>query len=833
MLSLSFPNTTTSYVPWLLLDTFTVFLNTTQNGAAHSASGTDLVLLMQNIAASLCLCVVQLTLFCFLRPRCKAVYQPRCHYVPMTTKMEPLNWGFLAWLRPTVVCPVHFYLLMGLDAYFFIRYLSVLLVFFVAVGGVCLVVLMPINWSGGCDAFTAGGLDSLSILNICQEKVRRLKAHFVVTLVVVAAFHVLLVYELRSFVAIRQAYLLSKRLRNSLIHRTVLIQNVPRYVLDREVLTNVLSVIPGGVRNIWYVYDNRALEFETRQANDALDALELAETAYLAKHIRHMKRSSPKMLPRHPHFYPPIYWSGSVRGHHFFLKLPGFCRWPLGRPTHKRDWLLGRLNLLRYSIQDHVHNTNRLDKVFVEFCSLASAYMAHQSLLSQVQGTMNNTLVEVHPADILWANLRLLLSVVGQFCRYAVHLLCVVMIVLYVVPVSFIGIFSQPTLLTQIIPSSRWLNHLPDKVRSLLCSFVPAVLLTLLSDSVLWAFRFLGSLNGRITGSQLELDLQKWYFAFLFVQQFLVVTILTSVVAVFRQVLEQPTLIPILLAANLPKTATFFFQFITLKAFSFCGSNFLQISRLALGLTIYRLVDDTPRKIFRRLTSLPRVRWGSVYPVFTVYACIGLAYCVILPLISVFVMLIIFLGLLYYKYALKYIYSYVNVSESYGRFYPVALFNLYTGIYCLEMCMVGIFFSLRNPQGECTTKVEGVLMSIIMVLTLFGNINIYNKYVKHFSNLPILADKQYKDGTRHDAPNVPPEPDCLLSYSHPDTKVQLPVVWLPRDPHDEALLELSSILKCPGIGGGSVSGASIKVGWTTCIEVFHEPPTLEQQDKLA
>lgn len=101
---------------------------------------------------------------------------------------------------------------------------------------------------------------------------------------------------------------------------------------------------------------------------------------------------------------------------------------------------------------------------------------------------------------------------------------------------------------------------------------------------------------------------------------------------ILKQIIDQPTSIPVLLATNLPKSATFFFQYISLRAFAFCGNNFLRISPLIQSLIVCKFIDITPRQKFNRITNLPKIKWGTTFAVYSIYACIGISYSIISPI---------------------------------------------------------------------------------------------------------------------------------------------------------------------------------------------------------
>ncbi|CUM62945.1 uncharacterized protein PRCAT00000505001 [Priceomyces carsonii] len=861
-----FNELTRSYMGFFHSPEFEQFLNTTQTGYAHESAGIEFSLLVRTLSTSLCFCTAQLIFFCFLRPIFKFLYQPRCYCVPINERMDPLPDGMLTWVLPTFTYSINYYLSMGLDAYFFVRFVSILLLFFIVIGSLNMIVLIPINWTGGSGDYSASGLDKLSLSNISISEVQRLNAHFFMCIVTVGFFHWLIIYEFQSFVKIRQSYLLSSSHSDSIISRTILVDNVPPHLQDVDILADLFESVPGGIKTIWFLYDFKEVMQEVVEAQDALELLELSQIIYLKRYIRknfkasgrvHLRLNTKKIQDvsneKEPHkedeslrplFYPPIYFRAfSMLGRNLTFKLPGYMRiLRLERRVSMIDWCIQTLQDKHKAIDTQkvlltMDKLPKHNKLFLEFNTQNGASIAHQCLLSQSQFNLDLTLMEVHPGDILWNNLsrnNVLFCIIE---KYFVNVLFICIIILYVIPVSFIGLVSQLPLLTQLMPFLLWIYRFPEVIRQTISSFLPSVLLSVLTETVMITFRFLTYFKGEMSGSDSELDLQLWYFAFLFVQQFLVVTILSSITVIFKQIVDQPTSIPILLATNLPKAANFFFQYIALKAFAFCGSNFLRIDQLIAHYTIHKIIDKTPRQKFFRLTSLPKIKWGTIYPVYSVYASIGLAYSIISPLITIFIIFILSLVLLYYKYALKYIYNHVNVSETQGRLYPVALLHLYTGIYCLECCLIGIFFLLKNELGSCPMKIQGWFMICVLLATIFSHIAIYNRYSKHFTRLPILQDKKFKN------PNTVENLKTALAlerkrpytttkevnqyylnqnllYFHPAFKYERPKLWLPDDPLGISESQIRAIESKGILEGGETRGVTLNFNKSiSCINI--------------
>lgn len=813
---------TRSYMAIFDSQAFYQFLNTTQTGVAHSSSGTELSLLLKSIITSLTLCTIQLMMFCFFRNIFKTLYQPRCYCVPVNERPEPLPKGFFNWIVPTLSYDIHYYMSLGLDAYFFVRFINMLLLFFLIVGTLNISVLIPINLAGSSTEFGASGLDKFSLSNISAEKVRYLNAHFIMGLLTIALFHILIVYEMEAVIKIRHAYLLSPRLRESVISRTLLVTNIPTQILDFESLSQSFSVVPGGVKKVWFVNDYEKASNIVRKSNDAIDYLEEAELKFIKSYHRYYNEEYSKELFENlqirPYFYPPLYlkvkvpWTKLV----YHITIAGWIRvLGLQKRVDQILWSLSKLKQAKVAIEREKlklssGSLTKYNCAFIEFGNQTGASIAHQCLLSEKQGFMDKSLMGVHPRDIKWKNLTKDNVITPLLLRYLVTSLCIILIMLYVIPVSFIGLISQIPLLVKLMPCLGWIYGLPEEVRESISSILPSVLLSVLTEIIMVTFRFLTYYKGKLTGSEMELDLQRWYFGFLFIQQFLVVTILSSVTVIFKQIVDQPTSIPVMLATNIPKAAIFFFQFMAVKALTFCGNNFLRIDQLVLKNTIYPFLDRTPRMKFKRLTNLLSIRWGTTYPVYSVYASIGLTYTIISPFISISVIFILLLVLLYYKYSLRYIHNHINESETNGRLYPSALFHLYSGIYCLECCLIGIFFLLQDHNGNFPLRILGWFMSLILMVTVFGNITIYNRYNKHFHNLPIIRENSISESTSSQSlsKNMEFDQTFQMLYLNPNFKYEVPKIWLPSDSlnvsQEEALRFHNE-----GFEGSTTEGASI------------------------
>lgn len=136
--------------------------------------------------------------------------------------------------------------------------------------------------------------------------------------------------------------------------------------------------------------------------------------------------------------------------------------------------------------------------------------------------------------------------------------------------------------------------------------------------------RLSAKLAGLPSLSRVELRVQNSYFCFQVIQVFLVTTISSSASAVAVQIKNNPTSVTSLLAENLPKASNFYISYFILQGLTISSGTLLQIVGLVLFMLLGKVLDSTPRKMYKRFANLSGLGWGTVFPVYTNLAVIGM-----------------------------------------------------------------------------------------------------------------------------------------------------------------------------------------------------------------
>ncbi|PWY93185.1 DUF221-domain-containing protein [Aspergillus sclerotioniger CBS 115572] len=420
--------------------------------------------------------------------------------------------------------------------------------------------------------------------------------------------------------------------------------------------------------------------------------------------------------------------------------------WLIGKKVDTIDYCrkeLARLNLEIEIDQQHPEKFPLMNSAFIQFNHQVAAHMACQAVSHHVPKQMAPRIVEISPDDVIWDNMS-----IKWWERYlrTFGIIAVVcgMVIGWAFPVAFTGLLSQLSYLEAAFTWLSWLSKLPAWFLSAIQGVLPAICLAILMALLPLILRFLSRTQGLSTGMAVELAVQNYYFAFLFVQLFLVVTISSSFSTIISNVTDV-TSWPELLAQNIPSSSNYFFSYMILQAMSVSAGALVQIVNLVSWFILAPILDKTARKKWGRTTNLNQMQWGTFFPVYTTLASIGLIYCVIAPLILIFN--VITFGLFWFVYRYNTLYVTKFRFDTGGLLFPRAINQLFTGLYVMELSLIGLFFLVRDTQGEVACEGQAIIMIIVLFLTAGYQFLLNDAFGPLFRYLPITLED---DAVRRD-----------------------------------------------------------------------------------
>lgn len=102
---------------------------------------------------------------------------------------------------------------------------------------------------------------------------------------------------------------------------------------------------------------------------------------------------------------------------------------------------------------------------------------------------------------------------------------------------------------------------------------------------------------------------------------------------------------------------------------------------------------------------------------------------------------IITFALFWITYRYNTLYVTVFRFDTGGLLFPKAINQLFTGLYVMELCLIGLFFLVRNPDGNgVPCQGQGIIMIIVFVFTIIYQYLLNQAFSPLFRYLPITLE---------------------------------------------------------------------------------------------
>ena len=433
------------------------------------------------------------------------------------------------------------------------------------------------------------------------------------------------------YINLRQAYLLSPLYSNRISSRTVLFTSVPDDYLNEARLRRMFG---RKLKNLWIATDCKELQELVDERDKVAFKLEAAETKLIklagTARIKAMKKGGAHNEEEH------LSASGDMEGESGSVA----ARWvePSKRPTHRLKFLIGKkvdtINWCRSELErlipavDAMQATHRageakfVSSVFVEFYTQSEAQAAFQMVAHHQALHMSPRFIGVNPEEVIWKNLRIKWweRVIRNISTIA---FVVALVIFWAIPVAAVGAISNIQKLEVKLPWLDFLNKIPPVIFGVVEGLLPSVLLAVLMILLPIILRLMAKLGGVPSTSRVELRTQNFYFLFQVIQVFLVTTVASSASASAAQIAKNPASATSLLATQLPTASNFYISYFVLQGLTISAGGVLQIVGLILFRVLGKLLDSTPRKMYKRWSSLSGLGWGTVFPIYTNLTVIG------------------------------------------------------------------------------------------------------------------------------------------------------------------------------------------------------------------
>lgn len=331
--------------------------------------------------------------------------------------------------------------------------------------------------------------------------------------------------------------------------------------------------------------------------------------------------------------------------------------------------------------------------VFIQFPNHMELQRAYQAVPFCDQLKRSRRFTGMAPEDVIWENVDVGFAVRNSKKTAASSLLTAT-IIYWSIPVAVVGCISNINYLTSKVHFLRFINNMPKKLMGIITGILPTVALAVLMSLLPPFIRKMGKVGGCLTVQQVERWTQQWYFAFQAVQVFIVTTLASAASSVVPKILNDPSSAMSMLAQYLPPASNFYICYMLLQGLSISSGALAQLVGLILSFVLGPLLDKTPRKKWNRFNNLSAPSWGTTYANYGLFTVILLCYGVISPIIIAFVVIAYAMIYVAFLYNLTYVND--HSYDARGRNYPLALFEVFVGLYLAEICLTGLFVMAKN-----------------------------------------------------------------------------------------------------------------------------------------
>jgi hypothetical protein len=656
---------------------------------------------------------------------------------------------------------------VGTDAYCFLRFHRLSLRILLQTALFSFTIILPANYFGSeydndefGDVVIHSDFSRFSVANLTEGSSKfwlHTTGIYLLTFIMVRE----LLAEYSQFIEIRHQYLLSREPHL----RTVLVTNIPPAMRSESALTTYFdTMFRNGVRSAFLCQRLDRLSYLVEQREAVIDQIEQIAVELQLKFSSETTKYRLGAVRRCTSIVSSNFL-GYGKAHYVSLKAAlenDLVIWNnlVAEELLKRKAVMGDLNEPLHSseLANEVY-----DKAFVSFKTHLSASIAVQSVHGPSALPMR-VVQAPEPRAIIWENMRL--SSAERGARSAVADAFVIALILcYAVPIALLSMMVSQNALISRFPTIAKLS-ISSRLFSFLVSSIQPICIVALQQTLPLIFNSIGRLQGKLCFANITLLTFKRYYSFLVVNVLLTTIVSNTIFDTFGLLAENPGQAFQLLGYSLPKTSSFFF-------------NYVAIRIVALGLELTR-VPSIVKSLVRATFFAKLTRRGKRTPVLGLRAAdemgpmpmhkfmaqdmlvvtIAVVFSVLAPLVLIPCIIFCIFSRIVWTY--QFLYVYESCCETGGMYWPVIYRRSTFALQMAQATLMGTFM-LKGAW------VQVYIVAALMIGTYWYLKKQRVKFDVVSSSLP-LEVANFKDAACHAVhPNYDEDESELttLSYLNP------------------------------------------------------------------
>ncbi|XP_043695357.1 CSC1-like protein At1g32090 [Telopea speciosissima] len=622
----------------------------------------------------------------------------------------------------------------GLDSAVFLRIYLLGLKIFIPMAILAILVLIPINVSGGTLFFlrkelVVSDIDKLSISNV-RPKSEKFFAHISMAYLF-TLWTCYMLYKEYDRVAFMRLHFLSSQ-RRRVDQFTVAVRNVP-CISGHSISESVDQF------------------FQTNHPDHYLSHQAVYNANKFARFVRQRERLQN--------------WLDYNQ-----LK---FERHPDKRPTRKKGFLGlcgGRVDAIEYYKQTIKEHDKRMalerERILkdpklimpVAFVSFNSRWAA--AVCAQTQQSKNPTLWLTNwapePRDVYWQNLAIPF-VSLSIRKLIMSITLFALVFFYMIPIAFVQSLANLEGLERVAP---WLRPVIEVniIKSFLQGFLPGLALKIFMYILPSVLMLMSKIEGHICVSSLERKAAAKYYYFMLVNVFLGSIVAGTAFEQLHSFLHQsPTQIPRTIGVSIPMKATFFITYIMVDGWAGIAVEILRLKPLVIyhlkNMFLVKTERDRERAMNPGTVGLP-----ETIPTLQLYFLLGIVYAVITPILLPFILVFFAFAYLVYRHQIINVYN--QGYESAAAFWPHVHSRIIGSLFISHLLLLGL---LSTKKAANSTP----LLVVLPILTFWFHKYCKSRFEPAFRKYP-LEEAMAKDMLeRSSEPNLNIKAYLADAYLHP------------------------------------------------------------------
>ncbi|XP_074312172.1 CSC1-like protein At4g02900 isoform X2 [Silene latifolia] len=586
---------------------------------------------------------------------------------------------------------------------------------FVPIMALAFAVLLPINWTGdmlnGVHGLTFNSIDKLSISNIPVGS-DRFWAHLVVAYASTLWTCCMLYREYKIVTTMRLEFIAGADRRPDQF--SVLVRNVPP---DPD------ESVSGHVEHFFRV--NHPDHYLLHQV--VYDANKLADLVDKKKSMKNWLIYYQNKYERKPSRKPTVktgfwgLWGTRVDAIDFYTKE------------------IEKLSEQEAAEREKVVSDPEaiLPAAFVSFRSRWGA-----AVCAQTQQASNPTIWLTEwapePSDVYWNNLAIP-YVEHNIRKLIMSIALFFLIFFFMVPITFVQSLANIDGIEKAFP---FLKHWIDKKESFgsfVQGYLPGIILKTCLLFIPMIIMLMSKIEGFTSFSYLERRSAAKYYLFILVNVFLGNIIAGTAFQQLSTFLHKsPTEIPRIIGESIPMKATFFITYIMIDGWAGVALEILRLVPLVLfhikNAVLVKTEQDREEAMDPGFLDFP-----TYEPRIQLYFLLGLAYCVVTPILLPFI--IVFFAFAYLVFRHQIINVYDRKYESGAAFWPDVHRRILVALVISQLTLLGLLSTKLNVQS---VKIFIPLLVALPILTIWFHTVCKGRFESAFKKFP-LQDAMMKD----------------------------------------------------------------------------------------